>query len=72
MVPHLDTVYAIQNLERQHGLAEASRVHRLLATAHASPSVMRPPAGVRSPAMVLRGLIGMIRLRPAVATGLSS
>jgi hypothetical protein len=72
MVPHLDTICAIHDLERQHRLAETSRVHGLLATAHASPSVVRLPVGARTPATVLRGLIGMIRLRPTVATGLSS
>ena len=72
MVPHLDTVCAIHDLERQQRLAEASRVHGLLATAHASTSVVRQPAGVRTPATVLRRLTGMISLRPAVATGLSS
>ena len=72
MVPHLDTVCAIHDLEHQRRLAEASRVHGLLATAHTSPSVVRLPAGVRTPATVLRRLTGMISLRPTVATGLSS
>ena len=36
MGPHLDTVCTIHDLERQHRLAEASRVHRLLATSQTS------------------------------------
>ncbi len=72
MVPHLDTICAIHDLERQQRLAEASRVHGLLATAHASPSMVRLPVSVRTPVTVLRGLFGMIRLRPTVATALSS
>jgi hypothetical protein len=72
MVPHLDTVCAIHDLERQHRLAEASRVHGLLATAHTSPSVVRRPTVVRIPATLLRRLAGMISLRPTVASGLSS
>jgi hypothetical protein len=72
MVPHLDTVCAIHDLERQHRLAEATRVHGLLATAHASPSVVRLPAGVWTPATLWSRLTGMIHLRPTVATGLSS
>jgi hypothetical protein len=65
-------VCAIHDLERQHRLAEASRVHRLLATAHTSPSVVRLPTRVWSPAMVLHRLTSMISLRPAVANSPSS
>ena len=72
MIPHLDTVCVIHDLERQHRLAGASRVHRLLPTTYRSQSGVRLPAGVRAPAMVLRRLTGVIRLRPTVATGLSS
>jgi hypothetical protein len=72
MSPHLDTVCTIHDLERQHRLAEASRVHRLLATSQTSHSGARLPEGVRTPAMVLRRLTGVISLRPTVATGLSS
>ena len=72
MVPHLDTVCTIHDLERQHRLAEASRIHLLLATSQTSHSGARQPAGSRTPAMVLRRLTGVISLRPTVATGLSS
>jgi len=72
MVPHLDTVCTIHDLERRHHLAEASRVHGLLATAHTSPSGVRRPTVVRIPATLLSRLAGMISLRPTVATGLSS
>lgn len=72
MISPLDTICAIHDLERQHRLAEASRVHQRLPTTHTSRSGVRLPAGVRTPAMVWRRLAGMIRLRPTVATGLSS
>ena len=72
MVPHLDTVCTIHELERQHRLAEASRVHRLLATSQIPHSGARLSAGAWTPAMVLRRLTGAISLRSTVATGLSS
>jgi hypothetical protein len=72
MVPHLDTVCTIHDLERQHRLAEASRVHGLLATSQTPHSGARLSAGVRTPAMVLRRLTGVISLHPTVATGHSS
>jgi hypothetical protein len=72
MVPHLDTVCVIHDLERQHRLAQASRVHGQRATAHTSQSVGRLPAGVPTPANILRRLAGVISLRPTVAPGLSS
>ncbi len=72
MVPHLDTICAINDLERQHRLAQASRAHRLLPPASTPRSGIRLPAGVWTAPALVRGLKRVIRLRPAVATGLSS
>jgi hypothetical protein len=72
MIPHLDTVGVILDLERQHRLAEASRAHRLGSTTRTSRSGVRMPAGMWSLATVVRRLTSMIHLRPTVATGLSS
>jgi hypothetical protein len=72
MVPHLDTICAINDLERQHRLAQASRAHRFLPQASAPRSDVQLPAGVWTAATLVRGLKSVIRLRPTVATGLSS
>ena len=72
MVPHLDTICAINDLERQHQLAQASRAHRFLPPASTRRSGIRLPAGVWTAAALVRGFTRVIRLRPAVATGLSS
>ena len=72
MVPHLDTICAINDLERQHRLAQASRAHRLLPPASPPRSGIRQPAGVWTAATLVRGLKRLISLRPAVATGISS
>jgi hypothetical protein len=72
MVPHLDTVCAINDLELQHRLAQASRAHRLMPSASTLRSRSRQPAGVWTAATLVHGLKRLISLRPAVATGLSS
>ena len=72
MVPHLDTVCVIHDLERQHRLAEASRVHRLLPPAATAQPVVRLPAVARTGMTVLRGLTSGIKLRTTVANGPSS
>jgi hypothetical protein len=72
MVPHLDTTCAINDLERQHRLAQASRNHRLLSPASTPRSGIRQPADVWTAATLVRRLKRLISLRPAVATGLSS
>ena len=72
MVPHPYTVCTINDLERQHRLAQASRAHRLLPPASTPRSGIRLPAGVWTAATLVRGLKRVIRLRPAVTTGLSS
>jgi hypothetical protein len=72
MLPHLDTICAINDLELQHRLAQASRVHQLMPPASTLRSGIRRPAGVWPAATLVHGLKRMISLRPAVATGLSS
>jgi hypothetical protein len=71
MLPHLDTVCVIHDLERQHRLAEASRAHRLGATIPTSRLGLRMPAGVWRLATGVRRLTGMIRLRPHAQLGLT-
>jgi hypothetical protein len=72
MLPHLDTICAINDLELQHRLAQASRVHQLMPPASTLRSGIRRPAGVWPAATLVHGLKRLISLRPAVATGLSS
>jgi hypothetical protein len=72
MVPHLDTICAINDLERQHRLAQAARAHRLLPPASTPRSGVRLPAAVWTAATLVHALKSVISRRPAVATGLSS
>ncbi len=72
MVPHLDTVCAINDLERQRRLAQASRAHRLLPPANTRRFGIRLPAGVWTAPALVRELKRVIRRHPAVAPGLSS
>ena len=72
MVTHLDTICAINDLERQYRLAQISRAHRLLPPVNPPRSGIRLPAGVRTAATLVRGFTRVVRPRPAVAIGLSS
>jgi hypothetical protein len=72
MVPHLDTICAINDLERQHRLVLASRAHQLPPPVSAPRSGVRLPAVVWTAATLVQVLKSVISRRPAVATGLSS